>query len=976
MSSLPSDVSSSRDATKTTFTLQADTTCNHGNTTVVGAVLLKFAHPVVEEDFLRFKLLRGRHVHLLLVFAAFAAWGASRIWIAPNGLVIAVHSVQTTFAAVASAVYVASVVIPGRSADLTQTDSATLAARAEAVSFLFGIVSAFVEAGFIPYEAVASCTHEGGDEWCHYYSISVPIGLMPLITLWIRPRVKKSVVSCLAAAIGFLGGCVPVDAYSPVDYAAAVLLLLTAFVVVTIQAVAAERRERQHFVDHVRLTRAEEKLAAMMAHTKDILRSAMPPELLNDDMTLAATTHRSDCATVGMSDIYDFAQWSCGLLVEDVVLNLHMLLTMCDVGADEHGVVRAMTYGDCYVVCSGLIEPGGNHTQAVLQFEQWLVGAATAAWQAFAWPLSIRASVCTGPLFGQVAGEVSLRYVVSGEALDVARDAVAEAGANDVVLCDDVVSLSARGARYAPLVVAPASLATSMVPLDVSHHAADNIDAVEAWSPDTDRSVVPEFSAVWLTFRSVADRDGFALFIAETDADVGRFIAVTPPCVFGAFLLVMLLEFLARDERRHHDDGLLPMAGLAAATVIGSLVLAVRLAAVPVPVAVLYVATAVSLSIGMVSLIFTGCIFSTAHWYVSLLLCLPSLFQRLPWLAQTALQFATVIVPIVVWITQYYRYATNSVAVFCFIMFSFIAARYSHSRAACRQYVAAACAAVATHAAASKATHQKRLLLGLLPPHVVRHAQVDSVSSAAATAALTAPSYRENWDGLSALQLSVHTWRTEAGRPAMADVWRCVTAVLDDESRLLEMAQATGDTFLVAGPFVRRGAASQKERDQRRQRAARGALALARELSEALRDVCCFTAVLTAGSACGALLGASLLSFRLFGPIVRESNALLAAAPQTTMQSVAFASAGFRQQHRNFAAPSNAAAADAAMSAAMLMSQEAHGDIGIGTAPSSSGLALSGSTPVDADAFLPGARWRVRGVGVAVVHQITLAGSE
>jgi hypothetical protein len=987
---VPPVVASSAGTATPSFELQPETICDHGNINVVGTVWLKFGHPVVEEDFLRF-VMRGRNVQLLLVFAAFAAWGGSRLGIAPDLIIAAVHGAQTCFAAAAFALYVAVVVVPGCSDDRSLALSSTLAARAERLATVFCAVSGFIESGLIPYEAVAVCAATGGDGWCHYYSITVPISLMAFVALFVRPRVTHSTSACALVSIGFLGGSVPVGVYRPVDYAAAILLMLTALVVVSIEAMGVERRERRHFVDHVRLIRAEEKLASMMTHTKEILRSAMPPELLNDDMTLAATTHRSDCATVGMSDIYDFAQWSCGLLVENVVLNLHMLLTMCDVAAVEHGVVRAMTYGDCYVVCGGLIEPGGNHAQAVLAFEQWLARASAGAWQQFESPLAIRASVCTGPLVGQIAGEASLRYIVSGAALDVARDAVARAVGNDVVLCDDVVLPLRRGeSRNEPLTVA--SLAHSHPVSAASEHVSEpSADAIDVVQRSLDRGSGAEssantFSALWLAFETPAARVGFAEFVAETEADVARFVAVLPPCVFGAFLLVMLLEFASPDPRRHHHDNLLAIGGLAAATAAGILVFVARARNLQVHVAVLYTATAAALSVGTVSLVFADCVFARPQWYVALLLGLPGIFLRLPWLAQTALQFSTIFVPIAAFFALEYANASddvafsavNVVAVFVFITWAFIAARYFSARAACRQYVAASCAAVAVHAAVSRAAQQDRLLRGLLPPHAVQHTRAIAVPGdeplhvdlgLQVPVDLVAPTYIAKSPGLSALQVSVHTWRTAAGRPVMADVWRHVTAALDDVGGLLEMVQATGDNFLVAGPFTSRGPQALPEIERRRQLAAQAAVLLAGDVARRVGGVCRFTAVLTAGSASGALLGASLLSFRLVGPIVRESNALLAAAPQTTEKSVLFASAGFRQQHRNFVTP-RSAAVDAAMSTGRRMS---HTDATVDSPRPASAAKATQAALVDAETFGEGSRWRVRGVGVAVVHQVVLS---
>jgi hypothetical protein len=132
------------------------------------------------------------------------------------------------------------------------------------------------------------------------------------------------------------------------------------------------------------------------------------------------------------------------------------------------------------------------------------------------------------------------------------------------------------------------------------------------------------------------------------------------------------------------------------------------------------------------------------------------------------------------------------------------------------------------------------------------------------------------------------------------------------------------------------------------------------------RGRCGFTAVATAGCAVSTLLGASLLSFRLFGGAVRESNALLAAAPRPLddkHRCVAFAADSFCRQERNFEREGSHDVVDASMSQTVLPLTR-HEPV-----PSNEVDVVS---VIEDTAFGKAALWRVRGVGSAAVRRVRL----
>jgi hypothetical protein len=134
-------------------------------------------------------------------------------------------------------------------------------------------------------------------------------------------------------------------------------------------------------------------------------------------------------------------------------------------------------------------------------------------------------------------------------------------------------------------------------------------------------------------------------------------------------------------------------------------------------------------------------------------------------------------------------------------------------------------------------------------------------------------------------------------------------------------------------------------------------VAVLRTLSAMMPTGATFSAVVTHGNAVSALIGAALLTYRLFGPVVRESNALLAAAPRAPT-CVAFASDGFRQQHCNFAVRRQRDGPDPSMSHAV--PHETEGQVALATSSESGAAAIFG----------PQSTWRVRGAGALAVGQL------
>jgi hypothetical protein len=723
--------------------------------------------------------------------------------------------------------------------------------------------------------------------------------------------------------------------YSAIDYACVMIIALVALAVLTHEVWVTEKLSRQHFLHALELVRAEARIGDLMTATKTILQAALPPELLNlETMTLVETDRQSNRASVAICEIYDFAQWSTGLLVSSVVVVLHGLLEHFEIAAAEHGVMRAMSYGDSYVVCSGLIARCNNHAERATAWAMVVCDVAGTNW---ADGVTLRGSVGSGPLRGSLSGGASLQFVVSGAAFDSAVVALSAAPPTNVVHFDT--------SRSAELSLGNSSQQSHGLYSSASYaQAARPSDGSRAASAAKERGRTAGYSAFTLLFADGETRSNMVGFVADAERGAARFTALTPIAILGSLLAMLLLE-LGTPRRTTH---LVPYVGLVVGIAIcGLAVVARRNATVYAKAPNLdYALRFVGLAVGIGSLFLTRGMWAAPHVYVGIYGA-TSMFPRLPWMAQLALQSAVLGVPVILYTTMGFFNVVDTwpyavgVLVFCVIF-----GRYTWTRAMCDQYAAALMAQEAVTAAIVKSEHQHALLAGVLPPHAIAIAK-------GRNSAGVEQGYVNHWQDLSVLQVVTRGVAT-IDLPA-------VLASINDDG-LLEVVQTMGDTYLIAGPFIT-GAG-----DDSKHAAARCVV----EFLHALRERCeasnsGFSAVATAGSAYGALLGPANLTFRLFGAAVRENGALLVASPQPGTVSgappcVAFCTDGFRRQHANFGRVNTSRFNDD------------HGmSVALGGQSTVFGASGAEARAAECDVtFGEASLWRVRGVGVQSVQTISL----
>jgi class 3 adenylate cyclase len=630
---------------------------------------------------------------------------------------------------------------------------------------------------------------------------------------------------------------------------------------------------------------ARQQVNAFAEMTRAILRSALPEQLLDTALLPGAgsVAHSSRRAACVVASVHSFAQWSTGALLGDVVDALDALLTGFDRGIVAHPeVVRAMAYGDSYVAVCGLVTQAQEcPLSCAMLFASFQQECGADVASRAAHPFQLRVGVACGYLVGGLVGEATKRYIVTGEALQLASAAMTSCAAGAIAVAEHDEELAhSVSYEWPDAAVATASIDDDAAPCDERSYA---------------------LSKRWLAFE---DPQTQALF----NAAAAKPTTATKTAAAAVLLLFTLLLVIALTEHFMGllADNALTIALLAVAAVLAAVQLAHRQLRLDWPLAATAPLLFCALATALIALAL-----STSRWvslqpaFGGLAFC--DLLPRASWRVMVVLLSVAVVAPLVAMRTTAWVappgdgpvsiVAQVVAAVVCVVLV--VLQRRVLALAACVRFVCAADADAAVERAMLAADHQAAILSGLLPPHALQFVATQAAEQGG-------PVFTEECEQLNVLQLAFAMRGCGAGErlpPAaafasVAEVWRVVHgAVQAADAGLLELVQATGDTFLIAGPFV-------DTSDQALHAAAHAIVKLLRDLNQRRKLPGAFTAVATAGAAHGSLLGTSSLAFGIFGAVMRESTALLDAAPRLPQLSnrcaqpnIAFASAAFRRQH-------------------------------------------------------------------------------
>jgi hypothetical protein len=473
-------------------------------------------------------------------------------------------------------------------------------------------------------------------------------------------------------------------------------------------------------------------------------------------------------------------------------------------------------------------------------------------------------------------------------------------------------------------------------------------------------------SKVWLSFDDAETQAAFNAVAANTTMAT-RTAAAAILLLFATLLAIAVLEHFTELSRDNEPAILL----LAASVLLAAVQLGHRQLRVDLPIG-----AAAPLLFCALAAATVGLAVSTSRWVspvqpawigVALLDVLPGA----NWLLTAAIMLAAVVLPLqAANIAAAHGGLAVAVATTVGALIVIVLQRYGLALAACVRFTCAAVADGAVLRAARGSAHQTAMLTGLVPPHALPYVTWRDLEQ-------RGPAVMNVFDQLSVLQVHLSPVQMRekavdgnfqlsaaAAFEPVVQAWRLVNRLVQASvGGVLELAQATGDTFLLGGPFVGKTDADDPA-------AARAVVALLRDLHAQLRrlDVPrAFTAVATAGTASAALLGAAKLSFRLFGAVIRESCALLEAAPRMPgmNRNAAFATEAFRRQYCVTAAPRFRDSL-----------QRTAGNMSVALAPRSASLgpAAAAAADIKADGGVFGERllWSVKGVGAPNVTVVLL----
>jgi adenylate cyclase len=125
-------------------------------------------------------------------------------------------------------------------------------------------------------------------------------------------------------------------------------------------------------------------------------------------------------ASILFADVVDFTPWSERLTPDEVVGCLDHLFTHFDDLAEQHGLEKIKTIGDCYMVAAGVPEPRSDHARALALMALDMLDAMRADGEAGHLGLELRIGINSGPVVAGVIGRKRFLYDLWGDAVNMA----------------------------------------------------------------------------------------------------------------------------------------------------------------------------------------------------------------------------------------------------------------------------------------------------------------------------------------------------------------------------------------------------------------------------------------------------------------------------------------------------------------------------------------------------------------------------
>jgi len=125
-------------------------------------------------------------------------------------------------------------------------------------------------------------------------------------------------------------------------------------------------------------------------------------------------------ASILFADVVDFTPWSERLQPVEVVGYLDLLFSHFDGLAEEYGLEKIKTIGDCYMVAAGVPTPRPDHAQALAHVALAMLAALRDHEDLAALGLELRIGINSGPVVAGVIGRKRFLYDLWGDAVNTA----------------------------------------------------------------------------------------------------------------------------------------------------------------------------------------------------------------------------------------------------------------------------------------------------------------------------------------------------------------------------------------------------------------------------------------------------------------------------------------------------------------------------------------------------------------------------
>jgi class 3 adenylate cyclase len=161
---------------------------------------------------------------------------------------------------------------------------------------------------------------------------------------------------------------------------------------------------------------------------EEILANVLPhliAERLKESDTVIAESHGE--ASVLFADLVGFSELSKRLSPKHVVDILNAIFTRMDELADEYGVEKIKTIGDCYMAASGVLSATEGQVEAIANFALALPDVVREVAEQTNYPLDVRIGISTGAVISGVIGTNKYSFDLWGDTVNLAN-AMEEAG--------------------------------------------------------------------------------------------------------------------------------------------------------------------------------------------------------------------------------------------------------------------------------------------------------------------------------------------------------------------------------------------------------------------------------------------------------------------------------------------------------------------------------------------------------------------